>query len=91
MLVIVGVFILVVANIVILFIFSSRVPSYGVGRVALYLVAPIQDVVSNTIKVARNTWQAYFMLVSAAQQNARLKKELQKANARNSQWYERQN
>jgi rod shape-determining protein MreC len=88
MLVIVGVFFLVVANIVILFISSNRVPSYGIGRVALYLVAPIQDVVSNTIKVARNTWQAYFMLVSTAQQNARLKKELQQANARNSQWYE---
>ncbi|MEN8809048.1 MAG: hypothetical protein ABF291_16340, partial [Desulfobacterales bacterium] len=62
MLVIVGVFFLVVANIVILFISSSRLPSYGVGRVALYLVAPIQDVVSNTINVARNAWQAYFML-----------------------------
>jgi rod shape-determining protein MreC len=88
MLVIVGVFFLVFANIVILFISSNRVPSYGIGRVALYLVAPIQDVVSNTIKVARNTWQAYFMLVSTAQQNARLKKELQQANARNSQWHE---
>lgn len=88
MLVIVGVFFLVVANIVILFISSNRVPSYGIGRVALYLVAPIQDVVSNTIKVARNTWQTYFMLVSTAQENAQLKKELQQANARSSQWHE---
>lgn len=88
MLVIVGVFFLVVANIVILFISSNRVPSYGIGRFALYLVAPIQDVVSSTINVARNTWQAYFMLISTAQENARLKKELQQSNARSSQWYE---
>ncbi len=88
MLVIVGVFLLVVANIVVLFISSNRVPSYGIGRVALFLIAPVQDIVTKAIHMARNTWQDYFMLVSTAQESDQRKKELQQANARNSQWYE---
>ncbi|MFZ0612727.1 MAG: rod shape-determining protein MreC [Desulfobacterales bacterium] len=88
MVVIVGVFFLIVANIVILFISSSRVPSYGIGRAALFLVAPVQDLVSTSIQTARNVWQSYFMLVATAEENARLEGELQRANARNSQWHE---
>lgn len=88
LLVIVGVLFLIVANIVVLSIFSSRIPSHGFGRVALYVVAPIQNAVTNTIQAARNTWQTYFALVSTAQENARLRKELQQALAKNSQWRE---
>jgi rod shape-determining protein MreC len=78
----------IAANIVILFVFSSRIPSHGVGRVALVLIAPIQNAVSHTIRTARDTWEVYFRLTAAAEENVRLKKELQQAQARNRQWYE---
>ncbi len=88
MLVVVGAILLIVANLVILYIAGNRYPSHGLGRVALFLVAPFQDAVSVAIRFSRGTWENYFVLVSTARQNARLKENLKQAVARNSQWRE---
>jgi len=85
---IVGLTLLVVVNVVILFIFSSRYPSHGIGRFALFLVAPIQDAVSETIQLGGDVWRHYFALVDTARENERLREALQKSIARNSQWQE---
>jgi len=85
---IVGLTLLIVVNVVILFIFSSRFPSHGIGRFALFLVAPIQDTVSETLQAGRDVWRHYFTLVATARENERLREELQKSIARNNQWQE---
>jgi rod shape-determining protein MreC len=88
MLLIVGVVVLITVNIVVLFISSNRYPSHGFGRVALFLVAPIQDVFTDTTRFVRDVWRNYFAIVSAAQENQRLKKALRQAIAKSSQWRE---
>jgi rod shape-determining protein MreC len=82
MLVIAGVIFLFVASIVVLSLSSSRIPSHGVGRIALIFVAPVQGVVTDTIRAFRGTWHTYFAHILATQENAKLKKELQQALAR---------
>lgn len=88
MLLIVGLALLVVANVIILFIFGSRYPSHGIGRFALFLVAPIQDTVSDTLQLGRDVWKHYFALVGAARENEQLRKALRDSIARNDQWKE---
>lgn len=88
MLVVVGAIVLIGANLVILYIAGNRYPSHGLGRIALYFVAPFQDAVSVAIRFSRGTWDNYFALASAARENTRLKQSLNQAVARNSQWRE---
>ncbi len=88
MLMIVGLIVLVIANIIILSLSSSRYPSYKAGRIALYILAPLQEAVTNSIRFARGIWNNYFLMVSVAKENANLKKSLLQAIARNNQWYE---
>ncbi len=88
MLVVVGAILLIGANLVILYIAGSRYPSHGLGRVALFFVAPFQEAVSVGIRFSRGTWENYFALVSTARENARLRQSLKQAIARNSQWRE---
>ena len=82
MLVIVGVLFLFVASIVVLSLSSSRIPSHGFGRIALIFVAPVQGIVTDTLRAFRGTWHTYFSHISAIQENVKLKKELQQALAR---------
>ena len=88
MLVIVGVIVLITANLVVLYVASTRYPSHGLGRIALFFVAPFQEVVTDSIRFSRGVWENYFSLVSTAKENNRLKKDLKQAVARNSQWRE---
>lgn len=88
MLLIVGLALLIVANVIILFIFGSRYPSHGIGRFALFLVAPIQDTVSETLQSGQDVWKHYFALVATARENEQLKEALQESMARNRQWRE---
>ena len=88
MLVVVGAILLVAANLVILYIAGNRYPSHGLGRFALFFVAPFQEAVSEAIRFSKGTWDNYFDLVATARENARLKKSLRQAVARNSQWRE---
>jgi rod shape-determining protein MreC len=88
MLVAVGVIFLIIANLIVLFVIGSRYPSHGFGRIALFVVAPIQDGVTETIRFTRDIWENYFDLVSTARENARLKIALQETIAKSSQWRE---
>jgi rod shape-determining protein MreC len=84
----VGLIVLVIANIIILSLSSSRYPSYRPGRIALYVLGPLQEVVTDSIGFARGIWHNYFMLVAVAQENAKLKKSLRREVATNNQWRE---
>ncbi len=88
MVMLVGLIILITTSITILFVSSSRYPSHKHGRIALFLVAPFQELVTESIRFARDMWNNYFILVSVAQENANLKKSLRDAVAKNNQWHE---
>ncbi len=81
MLVIAGVMFLFIASIVVLSLSSSRIPSHGVGRTALVLVAPVQSVVTDIIRTFKGTWRTYFTHIATAQENVRLNRDLQQATA----------
>jgi len=88
MLLIVGAIVLIVVNITILYISGSRYRSSGFGRVAIFFVAPLQEAVTDSVNFAKGIWNHYFYLVSTAQENDNLKKELSRAVAKNSQYNE---
>ena len=71
-----GAIVLIVVNIIILFISSSRYRSFGFGRVAIFFVAPLQEAVTGSVNFARDIWNHYFYLVSVAQENDNLKKKI---------------
>ena len=88
LLVIAGATFMFVASIEVLSLSSSRIPSHGVGRIALIFVAPVQGVVTDSIRALKSTWYTYFAHISAAQENVRLKRELRQAEARISRFHE---
>ena len=61
-LIIAGVVIFIIANIVILTISGGRQATQGFGRVALFIVAPFQEFVSDTIRQSNRIWITYFAL-----------------------------
>jgi len=87
-LLIVGAIVLIVVNITILYISGGRYRSSGFGRVAIFFVAPLQEAVTDSVSFAKGIWNHYFYLVSVAQENDNLKKELSRAVAKNSQYNE---
>jgi len=80
---IIGLIIMIVANIVLLSM-TSRYPSYEYGRLSIFIIAPFQDAVSNAIKFLEGIWNHYFNLVSVAEENKLLQKELGRARERNN-------
>lgn len=85
---IVGVALLVAVNIVILSITSREGSSPGIGGGALTLVAPLQSAVHRCIHFFVDKWEHYFLLVSAARENERLRAELARAVARSERMQE---
>ena len=81
---IIGAVILIVVNIIALSITSRRYSSFGPGRIALALVAPLQEAVSRSIRFSKNIWRYYFFLVSAAQENEAYKEALRNAVEKNN-------
>lgn len=72
---IVGVFVLIAVNIIVLSISSNRYPSYyGSGRIAISIIAPFQKVTNRSIRFVRDVWRHYFFLVTVAKENDKLKK-----------------
>lgn len=84
-LIIVGVVIFIIANIIILTISGGRQATQGFGRVALFIVAPFQGFVSDTIRQSNRIWVTYFSLASTAQENATLKRSLRESRAQYEQ------
>lgn len=77
MVVIVGVILLIAINIIVLSINKRHgdLP-YGIGRIAIYIIAPFQNAVTHSIRFVKNVWSQYFFLISVAKENENLKKVL---------------
>jgi rod shape-determining protein MreC len=74
---VVGVIILVSVNIIFLSVSSKRhYASAGSGSIILNAIAPFQDIISSTVRFAKNIWRHYFFLVSASRENENLKRNL---------------
>ncbi len=79
MVMIVGAVALIVVNIIILSVNSSRYSSYGSGRTAIFFIAPFQKTVTQSVQFLKNIWGHYFFLVSVAKENDKLKKTISHA------------
>lgn len=80
------IFIVVIALIAVNVIFLAsqrRLPTYGPGRIAIPLVAPLQKGVTRSIRFVRDLWRHYFHLVTVAQDNDDLKTALNRALEKN--------
>jgi len=77
-----GVVLLAVGNLIFLS-YTSRhqSPPAGMGGIALTLVAPFQEALGQTLRLASDTWRHYFDLVATARQNDRLQGDLRRAEA----------
>lgn len=86
MVMIVGLIALITISILSLSLSSREpYPAYGPGRVAISLVAPFQKMVIGTTRFFRDIWEHYFFLISVAEENEALRKELRAARALNHQ------
>jgi len=79
---------LIVVNIIILSVNSSRYPSYGSGRTAIFFIAPFQKTVAQSVQFLKNIWGHYFFLVSVAKENDNLKKAINQATDKNNKYRE---
>ncbi|MCD6224301.1 MAG: rod shape-determining protein MreC [Deltaproteobacteria bacterium] len=84
---IIGLIIMIVANIVALSI-TSRYPSHEYGRLSIFIIAPFQAALSNSLKFFESVWNNYFNLISVSKENKMLKKALSNAVERNNFCYE---
>jgi len=88
MVIIVGAVALIVVNIIILSVNSSRYSSYGSWRTAIFFIAPFQKTVTKSVQFLKNIWGHYFFLVSVAQENDNLKKAINQAIDKNNKYRE---
>ncbi|MBW2193847.1 MAG: rod shape-determining protein MreC [Deltaproteobacteria bacterium] len=82
---IVGVFVFIAVNIIVLSVTSRRYPSSGLGRTAVSFVAPFQEIVTASIRSLKDVWRHYFFLVSVAKENDDILKTLRVAIETNNQ------
>ncbi len=85
MVMIVGAVVLIVVNIIILSVNSSRYSSYGPGA---FFIAPFQKTVTQSVQFFKNIWDHYFFLVSVAKENDNLKKAINHATDKNNKYRE---
>ena len=89
MMMVVGLVFVVTVNIIILAVNSrQKNPSHGTGSVAISLIAPFQNMVSGTLRFARELWSHYFDLVSTAEENEELLQKLRQAEERDNRFRE---
>ena len=80
MTIIIGLIVLITLSIMLLSLSSRQpYPAHGTGRLAIALVAPFQKAISHTSRFFRDIWEHYFFLVSVAEENDRLRSEVQQA------------
>jgi len=86
---VVGAIVLIVANIIILSVNSNRrYPARGIGGIALMVISPFQEMVTQSIHFARDVWKHYFYLVSTSMENEDLRKQLSIATENNNLCFE---
>lgn len=80
-----AVILILLAHVVFLF-FTSRRSTYpiGGGTLGIFIVAPIQDILTSSARFIRQTWHNYFDLVSTAETSQKLKVEVQRLVAENN-------
>lgn len=88
MVLIIGVIVLITVNIIVLSATTKRHSAFGFGHIGLSFVAPFQELVTRTVRFARDIWEHYFFLVSVSQENLQLKRSLDKAIEKSNQWNE---
>ena len=86
--VIIGVFFLIIANILILSIIGQRYPTSGPGGFTISLLAPFQEAIASSSRFVKGIWRHYFNLVHTAEQNDQLKKQLNRAEELKNEWVE---
>ena len=85
---IIGIIALIAVNIVVLSLNSRRSTTFGLERIAISFIAPFQELVTRTIRFARDIWQDYFYLVTVTRQNRVLNTQLNRAIQMSNQWHE---
>jgi len=89
MVLIVGVIVLIAVNIIILSVTSTHQhETYGFGRTGVAVVAPFQEIFTNSIRFVGDIWRHYFQLVSTAKENDRLKQQLERIREQNLRYKE---
>jgi rod shape-determining protein MreC len=88
MVLIIGVIVLITVNIIVLSATTKSSSAFGLGRVGMYFVAPFQELITRSVRFARGIWEHYFFLVSVSQENAELKRSLNKAIENKNKWHE---
>jgi rod shape-determining protein MreC len=86
--VIIGVFFLIIANILILSIIGQRYPTSGPGGFTISLLAPFQEAIASSSLFIKGIWRHYFTLVHVSEENDQLKKQLNRAEELKNEWVE---
>jgi rod shape-determining protein MreC len=86
--VIVGVFFLIIANILILSVVGQRYPTSGPGGFTISLLAPFQEAVASSSRFLKDIWRHYFDLIRVSQENDRLQNQLGHAEEMKNAWVE---
>ena len=85
---IVGFIVLIAVNIIGLSVTSRRSTAFGLERIAISAIAPFQELVTRSLRFAREIWQHYFYLVNVAGENHVLMHQLSQAVENKNLWQE---
>ncbi len=88
MVITIGVIVLIAVNVIVLSLNARRHSTLGVGRLAVSFAAPFQELVTRTMRFARDVWRDYFYLVDVARENHKLRTQLNEAAEKSNQWQE---
>jgi len=72
--IVVSIIVLIAVNIIVLSLTNRHYFSFGLGRFAISVIAPLQKVVTVSMRFVRDKWECYFFIVSVAKENKKLKK-----------------
>jgi rod shape-determining protein MreC len=86
--VIIGVFFLIIANILILSVISQRYPTTGPGGFTISLLAPFQEAIASSSRFVKGIWRHYFRLVLVSEENDQLRRQLARAEEMKNEWAE---
>lgn len=86
--VIIGVFFLIIANILILSVISQRYPTSGPGGFTISLLAPFQEAIAGSSRFLKGIWRHYFNLILVSEENDQLRKQLARADEMKNEWVE---
>jgi rod shape-determining protein MreC len=87
--VIVGIIIIISVNVIFLSVSNKyHYTSPGSGGIVSGFIFPFQDIITGSIRFAKNVWKHYFFLVSAARENDSLKKDLSRYVQQSSEYHE---